>query len=95
MTYTPLKNALFYTIQECTKGFEKTQFQELSETEFNHTEAFEFSSEPLGAGLERLALRRHIPNLSKLSQKFLSDWSILPGTAKHLTDFAGGGSTSS
>lgn len=91
MTYTPIRDALFYVIQDCTKDFEKAQFREIRKTPYNHAPAFNISSEPLGYGMERWELRRRIPNLEMLREQFLSDWSIQNGKAKHLTDFAGGG----
>ncbi len=91
MTYTPLKDALFYVVQQVTKDFEKAQYRKLRRTPYRHNAAFELSKEPLGTGLERWELFRKEPNLDMLREQFLSDWTVKRGKAHHLTDFAGGG----
>ena len=91
MTYKPLKDALFYVVQQVTKDFEKAQFREIRNTPFSHSDAFDLSRESLGPGMERWERWRMLPNLHMLREQFLSDWSVRRGKAHHLTDFAGGG----
>lgn len=82
MNYTPIKDAIFYVVQNCTKDFEKAKFRKTRKTPFSDDTAFTVSSEQLGVGMERLEIWQRTPNLYTLQREFFVGLSNSEGKVK-------------
>ena len=56
MSNTPIKDAMFCAVQNCTNDFEKAKFRKTCKTPFRDDPAFTVSSKQLGANRERWEL---------------------------------------